>query len=157
MYKCHLFQEAFSNPSLPPPTHTYSWLELTYPFFCPSIVLPLYFSSSDFSKLPSVLEAPEGQTSWLFLLFTSLCICEPSSHISRIDFSLFSLAKFYYSFCKIGQMSFSTGFHFSCLHTVSLTFLRNLRHLHILLLQRLTLNCNYFFTHVSSLDVHSSR
>lgn len=38
--------------------------------FCSSITLFLYFSSSGCNRLPSILEAPGGQTSWLFPLLT---------------------------------------------------------------------------------------
>lgn len=90
---CHLLQEASPNPSHPP-THACRWLELTFPF-CLSLTLLLYIFSSDYKRLPSILEASGRQTSWFFPLLTSPSIRESSTPISRMNFSLFSLVTFY--------------------------------------------------------------
>lgn len=88
-------------------------------------------TSSDYNRLPHYNRVSSGTN--FMTSSESPCvspwICEPLTHISRIDFFLFSLT--HHSSCKIQVNVSSTVPHASCHHTVSLTFLHNLRHLGI--------------------------
>lgn len=56
----HFLQEAFPTitSSTPPTPISHTQLELTFPFLFLSITFFLYFSSSDYNKLPRTIEAP---------------------------------------------------------------------------------------------------